>query len=66
MFDLVDDLGSEIGRLTGVDLVPGLDFAARDRLDDVFPIADSNMVAGLAGISYCAGVMPSRSSMRRS
>ncbi len=48
-----------------MDLVPGVDFAARDRLDDVPPIADSNMVAGLAGMSYCAGVIPRRSSMRR-
>ena len=59
-----DALGSAAGRPTGVDLVPG-DFEARDRLDDVLPNADFNMVAGLAGMSYCAGVMPRRSSMTR-
>ena len=60
------DLGSECGRASGVDRVAGVDLGARDRLNDVFDNADCNMVAGLAGMSYWAGVIPSRSSMRRS
>lgn len=42
-----------------------LDLGVRVRLAELAPVVICNMVAGLAGMSYCTGVIPRRSSILR-